>query len=680
MPFPKASRALERFTVLDLTRVRSGPTCVRQLADWGANVIKIELPPEPGGGEPLGGPREGSDFQNLHRNKRSMTLNLKAPEAVAAFKRMVKKADVVVENFRPDVKRRLGIDYPQLRKINPKLVYASISGFGQTGPYAARPGFDQIAQGMGGLMSITGLPGQGPVRVGIPIADLTAGLFCALGILVALLEREKSKQGQHVTTSLLQAQIFMLDFQGARWLIEGDVPKQAGNNHPTSIPTGVFKTADGHINIASTGSKIWARFCAAADASELLQRPEYQTAAERSKNRDALNADIERYTVKHTSAEWIERLNKAGVPCGPIYSVDQVYADPQVEHLGIAQAVKTKDKTKLRMAGQPMALSRTPSRLVARPPKLGEHTDAVLKEFGFSEGHRGAAQGERGLTDADELARMTTARGGRVMDDVTKTDKMLSRKDGRVGYVIFNNPERHNAVSLDMWAATSRILEDFAKDDEVRVVVLTGAGGKAFVSGADISKFESERATLDATKHYNATVETAYAGVQEFSKPTIAMIRGYCIGGGLGLAVCCDLRICSDNSRFAVPAAKLGLGYSYAGLRRLVDVVGPAFAREIFFTARQFDTEEARAMGLVNRVVPEAELEAYVKTYAETIAGNAPLTVKAVKYIVGEVTKDESKRNLARCAEMVDQCFASTDFIEGRRAFMEKRKPAFTGK
>jgi enoyl-CoA hydratase len=265
------------------------------------------------------------------------------------------------------------------------------------------------------------------------------------------------------------------------------------------------------------------------------------------------------------------------------------------------------------------------------------------------------------------------------MDDVTKTDKMLARKDGRVGYVIFNNPERHNAVSLDMWAATSHILEGFAQDDEVRVVVLTGAGGKAFVSGADISKFESERATLDATKHYNATVEKAYAGIQEFSKPTIAMIRGYCIGGGVGLAVCCDLRICSDNARFAVPAAKLGLGYSYAGLRRLVDVVGGAFAREIFFTARQFDTEEARLMGLVNRVVPDAELEAYVKNYAETIAANAPLTVKAVKYIVGEVLKDESKRNVARCAEMVEQCFTSNDFIEGRRAFMEKRKPAFTG-
>jgi enoyl-CoA hydratase len=266
------------------------------------------------------------------------------------------------------------------------------------------------------------------------------------------------------------------------------------------------------------------------------------------------------------------------------------------------------------------------------------------------------------------------------MDDVTKTDKMLARKDGGVGYVIFNNPERHNAISLDMWDATSRILEGFANDEEVRVVVLTGAGGKAFVSGADISKFESERATLEATRHYNATVEKAYTGIQQFAKPTIAMIRGYCIGGGVGLAVCCDLRICSDNSRFAVPAAKLGLGYSYAGLRRLVDVVGPAFAREIFFTARQFDAEEASRMGLVNRVVPEAELEPYVKNYADTIAANAPLTVKGVKYIIGEIMKDESTRNLARCAELVEQCFASNDFIEGRRAFMEKRKPAFTGK
>jgi crotonobetainyl-CoA:carnitine CoA-transferase CaiB-like acyl-CoA transferase len=382
MPFPHASKALARFTVLDLTRVRSGPTCVRELADWGANVIKIESPP--GVEEPMGGPREGGDFQNLHRNKRSMTLNLKAPEGLAAFRRMVKKADVVVENFRPDVKKRLKIDYKALAKINPRLIYASISGFGQDGPYANRPGFDQIAQGMGGLMSITGLPGQGPVRVGIPIADLSAGLFASIGILVALLEREKSRKGQHITTSLLQAQIFMLDFQAARYLVQGEVAKQAGNNHPTSIPTGVFKTKDGFVNIAATGQKIWERFCQAAGANDLLVKPEYQGGANRSKHRDALNAEIQAYMEKRTSTDWVERLNAAGVPCGPIYAIDEMFADPQVKHLKMAQSVTRKDKSKMQLVAQPVTLSRTPSRFVAPPPSIGQHTDAVLKEFGFS--------------------------------------------------------------------------------------------------------------------------------------------------------------------------------------------------------------------------------------------------------------------------------------------------------
>ena len=385
MPTPRASRALERFTVLDLTQVRSGPTCVRQLADWGANVIKVEQPPELVTGEPPGGPREGPDFQNLHRNKRSITLNLKSKQGLAAFLRMVKKADVVVENFRPDVKKRLGIDYKSLSKVNPKIILGSISGFGQDGPYAGRPGFDQIAQGMGGLMSITGLPGQGPVRVGIPIADLCAGLFCALGIMVALLEREKSGKGQHITTSLLQAQIFMLDFQAARWLVKGEVPQQAGNNHPTSIPTGVFKTADGHINIASTGQKIWERFCHSLGDPDLITRPEYATSAARSKNRDALNAEIDAHTVKRTSADWVERLNEAGVPSGPIYSIDQMFGDPQVEHLKMAQPVKKKGK-EMKLVGQPVSLSRTPSKLVSWPPGLGEHTDQVLQEFGFRAG------------------------------------------------------------------------------------------------------------------------------------------------------------------------------------------------------------------------------------------------------------------------------------------------------
>ena len=383
MPFPRASRALERFTVLDLTRVRAGPTCARQLADWGANVVKIELPPDTEAGEGMGGPREGSDFQNLHRNKRSMTLNLKSEEGLVAFRRMVKKADVVLENFRPDVKRRLGIDYKALARVNPRLVYGSISGFGQTGPYADRPGFDQIAQGMGGLMSITGAPGEGPMRVGIPVADLTAGLFCALGILTALLERDVSGEGQWVQTSLLQAQIFMLDFQGARWLMDGHVPKQAGNNHPTSIPTGVFPTSDGHINIAVTGQKIWERFCNSIGAPELIKRPEYAGSKDRSKNRDALGTAINAALASQPSQVWIDRFNEAGVPCGPINAIDEVFADPQVRHLGIAQSVASPKLGDITLVGQPVRLSDTPSALVAPPPENGEHTDEILSEFGY---------------------------------------------------------------------------------------------------------------------------------------------------------------------------------------------------------------------------------------------------------------------------------------------------------
>jgi enoyl-CoA hydratase/carnithine racemase len=261
-----------------------------------------------------------------------------------------------------------------------------------------------------------------------------------------------------------------------------------------------------------------------------------------------------------------------------------------------------------------------------------------------------------------------------------QTDKMLSRKDGRVGYVIFNNPERHNAVSLDMWAEAGRMLDDFRNDNNIAVVVVTGAGGKAFVSGADISRFEKERSNEEAVARYGATVEKSSASFHEFPKPTIAMIRGYCIGGGMGLALCCDIRICAEGSKFAVPAAKLGLGYAYPGLKRLVDVVGPSFAMEIFYTARQFSAAEALAMGLVNRVVPEGELENYVKDYADTIAANAPLTIKAVKATISEIMKEENKRDVKRSQALVEACFKSRDYEEGRKAFMEKRKPVFTGR
>lgn len=384
MPAIHASEALSRFTVLDLTRVRSGPTCVRQLADWGANVIKVELPEAMEAGNQLGGARSGSDFQNLHRNKRAMTLNLKDPDGVALFKKLVQTADVIVENFRPDVKQRLGIDYETLAKDNPGLVYASISGFGQDGPYAKRPGFDQIAQGMGGLMSITGAPGEGPMRVGIPVADLTAGIFASQGIMVALLEREASGKGQWVHTSLLQAQIFMLDFQASRWTMSGEVAKQAGNNHPTSIPTGVFQTSDGYMNIAVSGEKIWTRFCAVIGRKDLPANPDYKTAPSRSENRDTLNALIQDVLATESTKHWVDLFNKEGVPAGPIYTIDQTFADPQVKHLGMQKTVHSDEHGDIDLVAQPITLSRTPSTFAAAPPAYGEHTDEILGDLGMS--------------------------------------------------------------------------------------------------------------------------------------------------------------------------------------------------------------------------------------------------------------------------------------------------------
>ncbi|MBS27964.1 MAG: formyl-CoA transferase [Alphaproteobacteria bacterium] len=384
MPHKPAASVLDHITVLDLTRVRSGPTCVRQLADWGADVIKVEMPPAVEGGAALGGSRHGSDFQNLHRNKRSLALNLKEEAGKEVFRKLAAKADVVVENYRPDVKHRLGIDYDSLAEINPRIILASISGFVQDGPYAKRPGFDQIAQGMGGLMSITGLPGQGPVRVGIPIADLTAGLFASQGIMLALLEREKSGRGQWLHTSLLEAQIFMLDFQSARWLIDKDVPGQAGNNHPTSIPTGVFATRDGHINIAVAGQEIWGRFCRLVGHEEWMTDPEFETADGRSENRDRLNGLIDDCIAEETTATWVAKFNGAGVPCGPIYDIGEVFGDEQVAHLGIVQPLESPALGTQHFARQPVSLSRTPSSFAASSPEVGAQTGEVLEELGYS--------------------------------------------------------------------------------------------------------------------------------------------------------------------------------------------------------------------------------------------------------------------------------------------------------
>jgi len=385
MPYEAASSVLENVRVLDLTRVRSGPTAVRQLADWGADVIRIEQPEALEADGALGAARHTADFQNLQRNKRSITLNLKTDEGMAIFRKLADTADVIVENFRPDVKQRLGIDYATLSKTNERLIYASISGFGQTGPYAKRPGFDQIAQGMGGLMSITGAPGEGPMRVGIPIADLCAGHFCAQGILLALYERERSGKGQWLHTSLLQAMIAMLDFQAARYTVSNQVAGQAGNNHPTSIPTGVFETKDGYINIAVAGEATWSRFCKSIGKDDWQDHQDYKDAELRSKNRDQLNALINEVTVTKDSEIWIETFGEAGVPSGPIYTIDKTFADPQVQHLEMFASVNSEVMGNIDLIAQPVVLDRTPSSIKVAPPERGNATEELLLELGVKQ-------------------------------------------------------------------------------------------------------------------------------------------------------------------------------------------------------------------------------------------------------------------------------------------------------
>jgi crotonobetainyl-CoA:carnitine CoA-transferase CaiB-like acyl-CoA transferase len=371
---------LSRFKVLDLTRARSGPSCVRQFADWGADVLTIEAP----GDEAFGG-RDSGDFQNLHRNKNNMTLDVRTPEGKAIFYKLIPEMDVLVENFRPDVKFRLGIDFETVHKINPRLVYGSISGFGEEGPYRVRPGLDQIAQGMGGHMAITGLPGQGPVRSGAAISDVSGGLYCALGIMTALLEREVTGKGRWVRTSLLQAQMALLDFQAARYLVDGIVPGQEGNNHPTSGAMGLFDTADDPINIAVTGQGKWLTFAKLIDRADLVDDPRYADGRKRNQHKHELNEQIQIELSKKPSKYWVDALNEAGIPCGPVYKMDQMFADPHIRQLDMVKSVESKKRGKLNLLAQPFTYSDGQMEMRMAAPEKGEHTETVLARLGYDD-------------------------------------------------------------------------------------------------------------------------------------------------------------------------------------------------------------------------------------------------------------------------------------------------------
>ena len=372
---------LASITVLDLTLARAGPTCVRHLADWGANVIRIEPPPSEAEG--VTGNRDGSDFQNLHRNKRTMCIDLKSPEGHAVFMKLAATADVVVENMRAAVKHRLKVDYDSINAINPRIVYGSISGFGQDGPYGKRAGVDQIAQGMGGLMSITGHPGQGPMRVGIPVDDLTAGNLLALAIMMALFDRERSGTGKWVSTSLLEAQIFMLDFQASRWLMDGEVAGQAGNDHPTGIPTGVFPTSDGHINIAASSGRLWERFAETIGHPEWTTKPGWSTQKGRSADRKAINAAIGEVTATMPSDHWIELFEANGIPCGPINTIDKVFADPQVQHLGMATPMAHPRLGTKNVVASAINMSGVKREVRLATRDAGADTDTILAAAGY---------------------------------------------------------------------------------------------------------------------------------------------------------------------------------------------------------------------------------------------------------------------------------------------------------
>ncbi|WP_324243394.1 enoyl-CoA hydratase [Pseudonocardia sp.] len=631
--------ALAGMTVLDLTQVMAGPFCTMILADLGADVIKVENPES--GDQTRSAMAHPGAFHALNRNKRSITLDLKSDAGRATFHELARSADVVVENWRPGVAAKLGVDYEALRPLNPGLIYASVSGFGQTGPYADRPGYDLIAQAMSGVMSVTGEPGDRPVKSGIPLADLGAGLFTAVGILAAWAARQRTGQGQYVETSLFEAAVALSVWESTEFWATGRAPQALGSAHRMSAPYQALATRDGYITVGANNERLWQRLCKALDAPELAADPRFATNDDRMAHRAELEAELERRLAADDTAAWVERLLAAGVPAGPIQDYQQVLEeDPHVKARGMVSTVEHPVDGRIRVLSSPLHMSGTPPTVRTPPPLLGQHNDEVLSRVEAPEPERGTVR---------------------------------SRRDGPVLHVELSNPARRNALTWEMYDELQRLCVEARSDADLRVVVLRGAG-EAFAAGTDIAQFTEFTSAADGLD-YERRVGAVLDDLLAVPVPVLGVVDGPAVGGGLALAACCDVLVASDRAVFGAPIARtLGNVLAPAVVARLQRRLGVSRTMGMLLTARTIDAAEAATAGFVHAVVPPEELDAAAADLAQRLASGAPRTLAGLKEIDRRLSAVDVDAD-----DVIADCYGSADFREGVAAFVARRKPRWSG-
>jgi crotonobetainyl-CoA:carnitine CoA-transferase CaiB-like acyl-CoA transferase/enoyl-CoA hydratase/carnithine racemase len=630
--------ALAGMTVLDLTQVMAGPFCTMILADLGADVVKVENPES--GDQTRSSFAHPGAFLALNRNKRSITLDLKSEAGRATFHELVRSADVVVENWRPGVAAKLGVDHETLAPLNPGLIYASVSGFGQTGPYADRPGYDLIAQAMSGIMSVTGEPGDRPVKSGIPVADLGAGLFTAVGILAAWASRQRTGQGQYVETSLFEAAVALSVWESTEFWATGKAPQALGSAHRMSAPYQALATRDGFITVGANNERLWQRLCRALDAEELADDPRFARNDDRMAHRPELAAELERRLAGDDTAAWVERLLAAGVPAGPIQDYRQVLEeDPHVQARGMVTTVEHPVEGPVPVLSSPLHLSRTPATVRTPPPLLGQHNDELLA--------RAAAPPERG--------------------------SVRSRRDGPVLHIELANPARRNALTWEMYDELQKLCAAARTEPGVRVVVLRGAG-EAFAAGTDIARFTEFSGAADGLD-YERRVGAVLEDLLAVPVPVLGVVDGPAVGGGLALAACCDVLVATDRAVFGAPIAQtLGNVLAPAAVARLQRRLGVSRTMGMLLTARTIDAHEAAAAGFVHAVVPPGELDAVAAELTQRLASGAPRTLAGLKEIDRRLSAVEVDAD-----DVLADCYGSADFREGVAAFLARRSPRWSG-